>query len=217
VILGVTFVINMAAEFYRRNLPHWHPRGAALSLTARLHGSLPQNVVQDWLRECALETERLGENPESGASHQLKARQFVRFDDLLARDAKGPRWLAEPTVARLVLEALYYPVPTAYELLAATVMSNHWHAVVVLVEAPAKPFFRTMQQTKAHIARQANKLLGRSGEFWARETYDHVIRNPWERGLSNAVNYVLNNPVKAGLCATWQEWPHTWVAPEWAP
>jgi len=33
-------------SYYRRNLPHWHPRGAAIFLTYRLYGSLPHGVVQ---------------------------------------------------------------------------------------------------------------------------------------------------------------------------
>jgi len=33
--------------FYHRNLPHWHPAGRAIFLTWRLHGSLPQTVVNE--------------------------------------------------------------------------------------------------------------------------------------------------------------------------
>lgn len=32
-------------EFYHRNLPHWHPAGRSIFLTWRLHGSLPQTVL----------------------------------------------------------------------------------------------------------------------------------------------------------------------------
>ena len=59
-------------------------------------------------------------------------------------------------------------------------------------------------------ATQANKLLGLTGAFWQRETYDHVVR-PGE--LARIVSYVLENPVKAGLVEDWQQWPHTYLAP----
>ena len=57
---------------------------------------------------------------------------------------------------------------------------------------------------KGYTARKANGLLSRTGAFWQRESYDHVIRdaNEWQR----IVIYVLNNPVKAGLVDTWEEW-----------
>jgi hypothetical protein len=61
-----------------------------------------------------------------------------------------------------------------------------------------------MQSLKGFTALEANQLLRRSGEFWAHESYDHYIRNPpeWQR----IMKYVLNNPVKAGYVANWQEW-----------
>src|SRR3989442_9415089 len=42
--------MNEAKSYYHRNLPHWHPPGAAIFLTCRLFGSLPQKVIQH-LRE----------------------------------------------------------------------------------------------------------------------------------------------------------------------
>ena len=205
----------MQSEYYQRNLPHWHPAGAVLSLTARLHGSLPASVIAAWQAECDAERELLDEPADPDIGHILQARQFVRFDALLAADTCGPHWLADPFLANLLLDSLRRPAPEAYELLAATVMSNHWHAVVVLAETPERPFIRTLQQLKAHVAREANRHLCRSGQFWARETYDHIVRDPWEKGIANAVNYVLHNPVKAGLCSTWEEWPHTWLKPDY--
>ena len=45
--------------------------------------------------------------------------------------------------------------------------------------------------------REANKLLGTTGQFWEREYFDRLIRNAAE--LERAVRYVVENPVKAGL------------------
>ena len=61
-----------------------------------------------------------------------------------------------------------------------------------------------MQSLKGYTARKANQLLGRSGAFWHHESYDHCVRNSneWRR----IVNYVLNNPVKAGLVDEWEKW-----------
>jgi hypothetical protein len=50
---------------------------------------------------------------------------------------------------------------------------------------------------KSYSAKEANRILQRSGNFWQREYYDHLIRN--ERELQRCIQYVLNNPKKAGL------------------
>ncbi len=54
-----------------------------------------------------------------------------------------------------------------------------------------------MKSLKWYTAKEANKILNRKGKFWQHESYDHVIRN--EKELQRLVEYVLNNPVKAGL------------------
>jgi REP element-mobilizing transposase RayT len=61
-----------------------------------------------------------------------------------------------------------------------------------------------MQSLKGYTALKANQILGREGEFWAHESYDHWIRNDdeWRR----IVAYVLNNPLKAGYAKHWQDW-----------
>jgi hypothetical protein len=40
-------------------------------------------------------------------------------------------------------------------------------------------------------------VLGRTGEFWQPESYDHLIRD--EGGFARQVEYVLANPLRAGL------------------
>ncbi|MCL5021739.1 MAG: hypothetical protein M1339_08835 [Bacteroidetes bacterium] len=56
-----------------------------------------------------------------------------------------------------------------------------------------------------------NPSLGRSGPFWQDESYDHVIRGAAE--LERTILYVINNPVKAGLAKSWENWPWTYLKP----
>ncbi|MCI0525118.1 MAG: hypothetical protein L0Y75_07630 [Acidobacteria bacterium] len=65
-----------------------------------------------------------------------------------------------------------------------------------------------MDSLKGWTARRCNRALNRRGQFWQHESYDHVIRNQpeWER----VVNYVVNNPVKAGLVTGWPDWKWTY-------
>jgi REP element-mobilizing transposase RayT len=50
---------------------------------------------------------------------------------------------------------------------------------------------------KGFTARQINKLLGRSGNFWQRDYFDRLIRD--EKHFANCVRYIRRNPQKARL------------------
>jgi len=65
---------------------------------------------------------------------------------------------------------------------------------------------------KKHTALRTNWVLGRTGAFWHSESYDHVIRDADE--LNRTIRYILENPVKAGLCKHWKDWPWSYVKPE---
>ena len=52
---------------------------------------------------------------------------------------------------------------------------------------------------------KANALLGRTGQaFWQEESFDRWIRSQEE--LEGLIDYVENNPVKAGLVELAEEW-----------
>ena len=192
--------MNDDSSHYERNLPHRLPPGTTLFITYRLAGSLPSEIVQRMAEEAALAT---GIEP--------RKRAFVQYDAWLDADRNGPQWLAQAEIAAIVKQSLHFYAPIAYALHAFCVMSNHVHLVLSLPAEFGKPFFRVLQAQKRFSATQCNRLLGLSGQFWARESYDHVVRNPAE--FDRVVAYVLNNPVKAGLIANWQDWPHTYWAP----
>ena len=72
-------------------------------------------------------------------------------------------------------------------------MANHVHLLVVPYISPT----RFLQSLKSCTARQANKLLGRTGEpFWQRESYDHWIRDEAEG--RRIISYIENNPGQSG-------------------
>jgi putative transposase len=81
-----------------------------------------------------------------------------------------------------------------YELGAYVVMANHIHLLIL----PKVPPDRLLKSLKGVTAREANRLLGRTGEpFWQKESYDHWVRN--EVAYERIRRYIENNPVKAGL------------------
>jgi REP element-mobilizing transposase RayT len=81
-------------------------------------------------------------------------------------------------------------------------MPNHVHWLVETVEG--NDLGRVMQSVKGCPAREINRLLGRSGSFWQREYFDRAVRDP--EHLRRAVEYIHNNPVKARLVSTAEQW-----------
>jgi REP element-mobilizing transposase RayT len=71
---------------------------------------------------------------------------------------------------------------------------------------------KIIQDIKKFTARESNKILNRNGIFWQNESYDHAIRNKKE--LLETVKYVLNNPVKAGLCVKSKDWEWNYFNPK---
>ena len=194
----------MLKSQYERQLPHWHPPGAALFLTARLVDSLPQQALQAW---------RQAANGGRMTPHQL---QFAHYEQQLETGGLGPTWLRQQAVRELVLAGLQQQAASGcYSLLAACAMPNHLHVVLRLPAEPRESFYRVLQRYKSATAVLANRQLARTGAFWGRETYDHVVREHNAEALLRVVRYTALNPVKAGLCAVWQHWPGTYVAPEW--
>jgi putative transposase len=61
-----------------------------------------------------------------------------------------------------------------------------------------------MRGLKVYSSRACNKLLNRTGVFWQAESYDHWARD--EDELVRMIAYVEQNPVKAGLVKTAEEW-----------
>lgn len=93
------------------------------------------------------------------------------------------------------------------EVLGAGMLRLHDWFVPVLCQQERDPPLFSLHTMKGYTAGRANRLLGRSGQFWLHESYDHVVRDASE--LERIVKYVVNNPVKAGLVLEWQQWPCT--------
>jgi putative transposase len=89
-----------------------------------------------------------------------------------------------------------------YHLIAWCIMPNHVHG---LVETYGSwPLAHVLHSWKSYTAHTANQILGCSGDFWFREYHDRFIRD--ERHFANAVDYIEQNPVKAGLVYRPEEW-----------
>jgi REP element-mobilizing transposase RayT len=213
--------MHMADTFYRRNLPHWQPPGATFFITWRLFGSLPREALDRLeANKLLLEREiaRADATQDERKIHHFK-KQFALYDSLLDYAQDGPMWLKEDRLAAVVQTALLEGYRDQYTLWAYVVMANHVHvfltpSVVAWTSVRAgsddgKPAYIPLSQItrslKGSTAREANKLLDRTGQpFWQDESYDHWARDDDE--FSRIIAYIENNPVKAGLVLKPEDW-----------
>jgi REP element-mobilizing transposase RayT len=129
----------------------------------------------------------------------------VRAIDLALDEGHGKRALADARVAAMVQQALLNFDADRYRLIAWCVMPNHVHALVEM--RPGNSLDRITHSWKSFTAKEANRLLGRTGAFWAPEYFDRFMRDTDH--LARTAAYIEANPVKVGLCENISEWPYS--------
>ena len=185
------------------NLPHWTQAGATYAVTFRLADSLPATVVESWKREREEIEQRARSQGRSLTSDERKELQrlYAAKVDSALNAGQGACYLKDERIARIVQDALQHFHGQHYELIGWVIMPNHVHIVVRPLGAHQLP--EILHSWKSFTAKEANKVLGRSGPFWQDECYDHLIRD--EEDFHHALQYVIDNPERAGL----HDWP--WV------
>jgi REP element-mobilizing transposase RayT len=189
-------------------LPHWTRDGAWYAVTFRLWDSLPQHVIESWLfeRKNIVKTAEQMKRPLSEHEERRLAHLYSERVERYLDTGHGACFMKDERIARVVQNALFHFDGVRYSLAAWCVMPNHVHVMiqpfggmiptagtaVSLAELPD-----ILHSWKSFTAKEANKLLHRSGDFWQAESYDHLIRNAAD--FRHAVRYVLNNPIRAGL------------------
>lgn len=93
-----------------------------------------------------------------------------------------------------------------YELHLAMIMPNHVHMIIKPLNNINKPISlaKIMKDHKSFTANESNKILQKNGQFWHHENYDHCIRD--EKDYYRIKEYILNNPVNAGLVDHYRKW-----------
>jgi REP element-mobilizing transposase RayT len=121
----------------------------------------------------------------------------MREIDRVLDSGKGEAWMRRAAVAHAVETALWFGNGLRYRLHAYVIMPNHVHAVLTLQEGSV--LGECLKSLKAYSAREANRLVGRQGRFWQKESFDRLIRSADQ--LDRTIRYIEWNPVKAGLAS----------------
>ena len=186
---------------HRQHLPHWRQGGVTYFITFRLADSLPVEKLRAWReeRQTWLRVHGLHEVANVHTLPEIKQREFhQRFAGQLNAwlDAGyGSCRLRDPSAARIVGDALVFFDEQRYRLGTWIVMPNHVHALVMPL--PNFTLGKIVQSWKSFTARAINKRTNRTGEFWQRESYDHIVRH--EEAWFAFSRYIRENPMKARL------------------
>ena len=194
-------------SFSRRSLPHWLVADRTYFVTRRIANSLPAAVVE----ELRAERDALHQQKCSDESRWLKLyrAQFVRVDEILDADKENDECkLTNGDIPNIILKSLDWLVHDAgWCIYAATIMSTHIHLVMRNNKGRTGELLDDIEKFKRFTGSAANRSVGRTGRFWARDDFDHWCRT--QDKVNSAITYVRQNPVKAGLVKEWQEWPWT--------
>ena len=117
-----------------------------------------------------------------------------------------------PASARdVVLEHCLNQHGNKLTLHAAVVMPDHLHIIYSPLRREDGWNFslpEIMKAIKGAAAWRTNHMLERTGPVWQEEFFDHVLRS--NESLMDKVDYVFQNPVRAGLVKSESEYRWLW-------
>lgn len=174
----------------RGYLPHFDDGPVPQMITFRLEDSFPTSCLLEWEDELVA--------MEPSLAERERRRRIEEYID----KGLGSAWLARSDVADILQKSLLFFDGDRYKMHAWTVMPNHVHALLTPISDNG--ISEIAHSWKSFTANRANKLLGRTGPFWQIEYFDRFIRDAHH--FAAALEYIENNPVKAGLCQASAEW-----------
>lgn len=110
---------------------------------------------------------------------------------------------SDPKSCKILLVTIeYFKLTLDYKLYGFCIMPDHLHLVI-------HPFGRynfsyIMKMIKGSFSRKLNKINAKNGKIWQKGFYDNCITDSLQ--LIRKLEYMHNNPVKAGLVTSPEEY-----------
>lgn len=195
------------------HLPHFDAANIYQLVTYHLADSLPKGKLDQFEFELkTVEPKRMDAERRQMIEQWLDA-------------GHGSCALKHPSCAQPVVDAWKHFDGTRYRLLAWTVMPNHVH--VLIQQLDSYRLADIVATWKKFTARRINALCA-SGSVdlqidWHRSREQHARKHLWQRGYWDrfirneqhfhaAIDYVLDNAVKAKLVDSAKDWPWSGVS-----
>lgn len=135
-------------------------------------------------------------------THQQEIHRLLKLIDRYEDAGIGECLLRDDSIAQIVQDTLLFNHQKKYELICWCIMPNHVHTLIAPVEGMS--LSEIMYDWKSYTTHAINKALNRKGKLWMMEYFDRFIRD--NDHFQKVVNYIHNNPVKAGLVADPADW-----------
>lgn len=188
------------------NLPHWSQQGTTCFITIRTNDSIPKKVLDIWKAERDVWLLRHGINPSKPNWHalvqELDAREYSHFRrvflgrfERLLDNCYGECLLRDPILARVVTDSLLSFDGVRYLMGDFVIMPNHVHLLAQFMNECEMR--KQCASWARYTARRINRILGRRGQLWQKEAFDHLVRSPEQFDYYR--RYIAANPVGAHL------------------
>lgn len=116
-----------------------------------------------------------------------------------------------PAARQIVLDACKFFNNQKYCIFVLVVMPDHVHMLIQplpMSEHKVWSLSSIMHSIKSYSAKQIPKVMLHIGRVWQPERYDHIIKTQQE--FENTWEYIRQNPVKAKLSATPENYDFFW-------
>ena len=186
-------------------MPHYNAHDKYQIITYRLSDSLPKKVFEKIELKFTQE-------------EKLKRRREI---EIQMDRGYGSCLLKNYECAKIIIDNWKYFDRKRYDLISYVVMPNHVHLLIrsynfeigYLVKSwksysakAIRKYYASLTNAECHSALQEQtSILQKGNPFWQREYWDRFIRD--EKHFRYAINYIHENPVKAGLVQTPIQWP----------
>lgn len=116
------------------------------------------------------------------------------------------RVFVEPVIVNaLRLRILLTSELYGFAVLAYVFMPDHVH-LLVEGRAPTADFKRLMRAIRTRATLEFNRQ--HDGRLWQDGYYERVLRK--DEATSTVIEYILNNPIRAGLVENARDYPFSW-------
>jgi REP-associated tyrosine transposase len=113
-------------------------------------------------------------------------------------EKRGRNQLCEAEIANEIFaSARFYFERGVWGLPLLVLMPDHLHLLATFGERAGM---------RSVIRNWKRYLTNHVGIRWQRDFFDHRLRN--DENFEAKANYILNNPVRAGLVARFEDWPY---------
>ena len=113
-----------------------------------------------------------------------------------------------PEARQTVLDACRFFDNQRYQLYSAVIMPDHVHLLLQPLSKDGEEYWTLasiLHSIKSYTAKQIPKVMNHIGTVWQDSRHDRIIRD--ERELIDTWEYIRQNPVKADLSLTPEDYP----------